>query len=83
MYLGDSLKITYLRDFGNGIKQIIGYIPLNQEIIKRDEEFRFLLSEVFWFRTYKINYYQISITNVKKILKLIKHEYPKAISDLK
>ncbi|WP_459212206.1 DUF6090 family protein [Aquimarina rhabdastrellae] len=77
LYLGDSLKITYPRDFGNGIKQIIGYIPLDEEKLKKDEEFKFLMSEILWFRIYKISYYQTAITNVKKILELIENEYPK------
>jgi len=82
LYLGDSLKITYPRNFGNGIKQIIGYIPLNTEKLKQDEKFRFLISEIFWFRIYKINYYQLSIINVEKILKLIETEYPKTIANV-
>ncbi|MFC5045411.1 DUF6090 family protein [Aquimarina hainanensis] len=80
LYLGDSLKITYPRDFGNGIKQIIGYIPLDENSLKKDEEFRFLISEVLWYRIYKVRYYQIAIINVKKILKLIEDKYPKAIA---
>ncbi|MFD2907418.1 DUF6090 family protein [Flavobacterium ardleyense] len=81
LYLGDSLKITYPRNFGGGIKQIIGYIPTNQEELHKDEEFRFLISEILWFRLYKINYYQISITNVQNIMKLIENEYPKTIGN--
>jgi hypothetical protein len=80
LYLGDSLKITYPRNFGGGINQIIGYIPINYENLKKDEEFRFLISEILWFRIYKINYYQISITNVQNIMKLIENEYPKTIA---
>lgn len=80
LYLGDSLKISYPRDFGNGIKQIIGYIPRDTKNLKQDEEFRFLISEILWFRIYKINYYQRSIANVEKILKLIETEYPETIT---
>lgn len=80
LYLGDSLKISYPRDFGNGIKQIIGYIPRDAKNLKQDEEFRFLISEILWFRIYKINYYQRAIVNVEKILKLIETEYPKTIT---
>ncbi|CAM4135791.1 MULTISPECIES: DUF6090 family protein [Flavobacterium] len=81
LYLGDSLKISYPRNFGNGIKQIIGYIPLNPEKLREDEEFRFLISEILWFRIYKINYYQISITNIENIMKIIENEYPKTIAN--
>ena len=45
------------------------------------EEFRFLISEIFWFRLYKINYYQLSITNTEKILELIETKYPKTITN--
>lgn len=79
LYLADSLKITYPRDFGGGIKQIIGYIPLHIAQLKNDEEFRFLLSEVLWFRIYKINYYQIAILNTEKIKNLIETNYPETI----
>ncbi len=79
--LRDSLQITFPRNFGNGIDQIIGYIPLNSEKLKTDEEFRFLISEILLFRIYKINYYQLSINNVQKILQLIERQYPKAIAD--
>jgi len=81
LYLGDSVKVSYPRDFGNGIKQIIGYIPLNTEKLKKDEEFKFLISEILWFRIYKINYYLLAITNVENILKIIEVEYPKAIAN--
>lgn len=77
LYLGDSLKISYPRNFGNGLEQIIGYIPVDTNKLKNDEEFRFLLSEILWFRIYKINYYYMAITNVKKILQLIEEKYPK------
>jgi len=80
LYLGDSLKITYPRNFGNGIKQIIGYIPLDHEKLRTNEEFRFLLSEILWTRIYKISYYQTSIHNIKTILKLIESEYPETIT---
>ncbi len=81
LFLGDSLKIDYPRDFGNGIKQVIGYIPLNSEKLRNDEEFRFLISEILYFRIYKIHYYQTSIINVEKILRLIENEYPKIIAN--
>ena len=80
LYLSDSLKITYPRDFGNGLKQIIGYVPLDAERLKNDEEFKFLISEVLWYRIYKIHYYQMSITNVERILKLIENRYPQALA---
>ncbi|GAA4272951.1 DUF6090 family protein [Aquimarina gracilis] len=83
LYLGDSLKITYPRNFGNGIRQIIGYVPLDTKSLKKDEEFRFLISEILWFRIYKIHYYQTSITNTEKILKLIEKQYPKTIANKK
>jgi len=79
LYLGDSLKITYPRNLGNGIKQVIGYIPLNMDKLKKDEEFRFLISEILWYRIYKINYYHISITKVQNILNVIENEYPQTI----
>ncbi|NRB62827.1 MAG: hypothetical protein HRU40_07340 [Saprospiraceae bacterium] len=79
LYLGDSLQITYPRDFGSGIKQIIGYIPLQPKELKQNEEFRFLLSETLWFRIYKINYYQLSVVNVENILKIIEAEYPTTV----
>lgn len=82
LYLGDSLKVTYPIDFGNGIKQIIGYIPVNKQKLKEDEEFKFLISEILWFRLYKINYYQLSIVNTKKILTTIEMEYPKTILNI-
>lgn len=75
------MKISYPRNFGNGITQIIGYIPLDVEKLKKDEEFRFLISEIFWFRLYKINYYQFSIINTEKILELIETKYPKTITN--
>jgi len=75
----DSLKINYPRDFGNGIKQIIGYIPLNVEKLKQDEEFKFLISESLWFRLYKLRYYESSIKMVEQILNLIKSKYPNTI----
>jgi len=74
----DSTSITYPRNFGNGIKQIIGYLPLDSEKLMKDEEFRLLISEILYFRIYKINYYQVSINNVEKILDLIESEYPNA-----
>lgn len=83
LYLADSLKITYPRNFGNGIQQIIGYIPLDPDNLKNDEEFRFLISEILWFRIYKIHYYQTSITTVESILKRIEKLYPKTISPKK
>ena len=83
LYLGDSVKITYPRDFGNGVEQIIGYIPLDAKSLKEDEEFRFLISEVLWFRVYKIHYYQISIANTEKILALIEEQYPEIITNEK
>lgn len=79
LFLGDSLKIVYPRNFGNGIKHIIGYIPLNKEKLRKDEEFKFLISEILYFRIYKIHYYKTSIINVEKILKLIKNKHPKSI----
>lgn len=79
--LRDSLKITFPRNYGNGINQIIGYIPLNSEKLKSDEKFRFLISEILLFRIYKINYYQLSINNVQEILQLIEQKYPKSIAD--
>lgn len=78
--LRDSLQITFPRDFGNGINQIIGYIPLDSEMLKTDEAFRFLISEILLFRIYKINYYQVSINNVQKILQLIENQYAQAIA---
>ena len=75
LYLGDSLKISYPRTLANGVKQIIGYLPLNEEALKQDEEFRFLLSEVLWTRAYKIHYYETSIASVQKILNLIEKNY--------
>lgn len=78
--LSDSLNITFPRNFGNGINQIIGYIPLNSKNLKSDEEFRFLISEILLFRIYKINYYQLSINNVQNILNLIERKYPKTIT---
>jgi hypothetical protein len=81
LILGDSLKINYPRDFGNGIKQIIGYVPVNSEKLRNDEEFRLLISEILYFRIYKIHYYQTSITNVENILKIIESEYPKTIAN--
>lgn len=83
LFLADSLKVNYPIHFGNGIKQIIGYVPLNTETLKNDEEFRMLLSEILYFRIYKINYYKTSITNVQNILKIIKREYPKTIPNTK
>ncbi len=81
LFLGDSLKITFPRDLGNGVKQIIGYLPLDIEKLKKDEEFRFLISEILWFRRYKIGYYQLSINNVNSILNIIENEYAKAITN--
>lgn len=83
LYLGDSLKVNYPRDFGNGIKQVIGYIPLNEKELRNDEEFRFLLSEILFYRIYKISYYRNSIFYVENILKIIEDEYPKAINTSK
>ncbi len=80
LQLSDSLKITYPRNVGQGIHQIIGYIPINSENLRNDEEFRFLISEILLFRMYKINYYNTSIRNVENILRLIESEYPQTIT---
>lgn len=79
LYLGDSLKITYPIDFGGGIKQIIGYIPLDADGLRQDEEFQFLIAEILQFRIHKIFYYQNAIAYVEKILQLIQEKYPKTI----
>jgi len=81
LYLGDSLKIKYPIDYGNGIKQIIGYLPLDEKKLKKDEEFKFLISEILLFRVYKINYYQLSIISIEKILNIIETEYQKTIAN--
>ena len=78
--LNDSLSIDYPRDYGMGIQQIIGYIPKDPDALRQSDEFKFLMSEVFWFRMYKIGYYQLSISNVEKILRRIEEKYPKAIN---
>ncbi len=77
--LAEPLKIDYPRDFGSGIKQLIGYIPLNEKELRENEEFRFLVSEILFFRIHKVHYYQMSIKNVEQILRIIEHNYPKAV----
>ncbi len=77
--LADSLKIDFPRDFGGGMKQLIGYIPLDEKELKENEEFRFLVSEILYFRIYKVHYYQMSIKSVERILKIIEDKYPEVV----
>lgn len=73
--LRDSIRINYPRNIGNGITQVIGYHPLNVESLKVSEQFRYLVSESFQFRMYKLNFYSRCISNVDTLLNLIEEKY--------
>ncbi|MBX2872394.1 MAG: hypothetical protein KTR30_09850 [Saprospiraceae bacterium] len=71
----DSLQISYPRDIGLGVKQIIGYVPIDPAALRRNEEFRFLITNALEFRMYKFSFYRSCIDNVKEAMQRIKELY--------
>lgn len=71
LVLSDSVSVTYPREIGLGVKQIIGYIPVNTDRLLNDEEFRFLVSKSLEYRMYKFRFYQNCINNVKRTIERI------------
>jgi len=65
----DSLQITYPREIALGVKQMIGYMPLDKEELLKNEEFRFLIAKSLEYRMYKYLFYRSCIGNVKKAIK--------------
>ncbi len=70
----DSISITYPREVGLGVQQIIGYIPLDKEGLLRNEEFRFLINKSLEFRRYKQVQYRSCIYLTKMIIERIEGE---------
>ncbi len=69
--INDSLQVTYPVDVGLDIKLMIGYIPIDQEALRNNEEFRFLISKSLEYRMYKVRFYRNCISHVKGILQRI------------
>ena len=67
----DSIQITYPREIALGVQHLIGYVPLNEEALVNNEEFRFLIGKSLEFRGYKFRFYQIAIADVKKAMRRI------------
>ena len=67
----DSIQITYPREIALGVQHMIGYVPLNEEALVNNEEFRFLIGKSLEFRGYKFRFYQIAIADVKRAMKRI------------
>jgi len=70
----DSLQITYPREIALGVKQTIGYIPLDKKELLKNEEFRFLIAKSLEYRMYKYLFYRSCIGNVKKAIKRIEEQ---------
>lgn len=73
--LKDSIQVTYPRDIALGVKQVIGYVPMDKDKLLQNEEFRFLVNEAVDFRMYKFQFYRRCIENVNKALERIEEKY--------
>lgn len=72
----DSFKVTYPYEAGLGVKQIIGYVPLNKAELLNNEAFHLLVTNALEYRRYKFFFYRNCIKNVKKALARMKKVYP-------
>lgn len=71
----DSLKVTYPVGLPLGVNLMVGYVPLDEKELRKNEEFRFLIAKSLEYRLYKYNYYQKCIENVKKAIRRIEEKY--------
>lgn len=71
----DSLQVTYPQEVGLGVKQMIGYVPIDRVDLYDNEEFRFLISKSLEYRLYKFSFYRRCIENVKKAIERIEEKY--------
>lgn len=71
----DSLQITYPLEVGLGMKQLIGYIPLDKAQLLKNEAFYLLVSDALQYRMYKYTFYRNCINNVKKAMARIDEKH--------
>ncbi len=75
--LNDSMSVTFPYQLTAGEDPLfrhIGFVPEDLDAWQQDESFRFLLSEVLNFRTYKYAYYRTCIADVELLIRLISQE---------